>query len=90
MTELPAPAAAHFGVPPGLVITAVVPGGSAAEAGLGVGDLITRIGATSAPTAAHLAAVTVRAAPGTEIEVEFVRSGETHSVTVVLEPNPPG
>ncbi|MFE6735789.1 S1C family serine protease [Microbacterium sp. NPDC057650] len=81
-------AAAQFGVPPGLVITSVVDGGSADRGGLRVGDLITRIGGQSAPTAAHLAAVTVRAAPGDEVEVTFLRESKTRTVKVTLQPNP--
>lgn len=87
-STLTAPAAAQFGVPPGLVVTAVVPGGSAETAGLEVGDLITRLGDQTAPTDAVLARTTVNADDGDEIEVEILRGGESRTVTVTLRPLP--
>ena len=88
VAQLSAPQAAQFGVPPGLVITGVIEGGSAELAGLRVGDLIVRLGSRTAPTAVTLADATVRAAPGDTIEVEYVREGRTSTVTVTLQPDP--
>jgi len=88
VAPLSASAAAQFGVPPGLVVTALVEGGSAQQAGLRVGDLIVRLAGRTAPTAVTLADVTVRAAPGDAVEVDVVRDGAVETLTVVLQPNP--
>ncbi|CAG7621279.1 S1C family serine protease [Leucobacter soli] len=88
VSPLPPSAAEQFGVPPGLVVTSVVAGGSAHRAGLQPGDLITRIGEQTTPTPVHLAGFTVRAAPGDSVEVEFIREAESRTVTVTLQPNP--
>ena len=88
VSALPPAAAAQFGVPPGLVITSVVAGGSAERAGLQLGDLIVRIGERSAPSPVDLAAAAVRAAPGDEVEVEFIREGQRETATIELQPDP--
>jgi len=88
VAQLSAAQAAQFGVRPGLVITSVIAGGSADEAGLQVGDLIIRLGSRTAPTAVTLADVTVRAAPGDTVEVEYIRALETRTTTVTLQPDP--
>ncbi|HWL01848.1 MAG TPA: PDZ domain-containing protein, partial [Microbacteriaceae bacterium] len=67
---------------------ALIDGGSADESGLRVGDLITRLGARSAPTVVTLAEVTVRAAPGDVVEVEYIREREVRTTTVTLRPDP--
>jgi putative serine protease PepD len=81
-------AAAQLDVPPGLVVTDVVPGGSAEAAGLRAGDLITRLGDHEGPTEAVLARETAQADDGDRVEVEFLRDGMPHQATVVLRPSP--
>jgi putative serine protease PepD len=81
-------AAAQFGVPPGVVVTGVVPGGSADRAGLQVGDLITRLDGRTAPTEASVARVAVTATTGDEVDVVFLRDGRQKTATVTLQPNP--
>ncbi|WP_165362906.1 S1C family serine protease [Promicromonospora panici] len=83
-------AAARFDVPPGLVVTDVVPGGSAEAAGLRAGDLITRLGDHVGPTDAVLARETAQANDGDRIELALLRDGETHRATVVLRPEAAG
>ena len=51
VARLSAPQAAQFGLPPGLVITGVIEGGSAELAGLRFGDLLIRLGSRTAPIA---------------------------------------
>ncbi|MBD3941134.1 trypsin-like peptidase domain-containing protein [Microbacterium sp. NEAU-LLC] len=85
---LSAAAAAQFGVPPGVVVTGTVPGGSADVAGLQAGDLITRLDGHASPTEVTVARVAVTAAAGDEVEVEFVRDGRQQRTTVTLQPNP--
>jgi len=85
---LSAAAAAQFGVPPGVVVTDTVSGGSADVAGLQAGDLITRLDGHAAPTEATVARVAVTASAGDEVEVEFVRDGRQRTATVTLQPNP--
>ncbi|MFI2364702.1 S1C family serine protease [Promicromonospora sp. NPDC019610] len=84
VSALPPSAAARFGVPPGLVVTAVADDGAAQAAGLRVGDLITGLDGEAAPTDATLARVVVHAADGDEVAVEVLRDGQTRQVTVTL------
>ncbi|WP_052460410.1 S1C family serine protease [Microbacterium gorillae] len=81
--------AAQFGVPPGLVVTSVVAGGSADAAGVQVGDLITRLGEQEPPTVVSLAYLTVRSAPGDSVSVTIVRDGtSTMTKKIELQPDP--
>lgn len=87
-TTLSATAARQFGVPPGVVVTGTVPGGSAALAGLQAGDLITKLGGHSAPTDTTVIQVAVTASGGDQVDVEFIRDRQSKTTTVTLHPNP--
>jgi len=86
--ELSPSAAARFAVPAGLVVTGLVPGGSAEAAGLAVGDLIVQIGEHTGPDEATVARIAVEAETGDEQQVTLLRSGERRVVTVTLRPDP--
>jgi hypothetical protein len=91
LVPAPGPAPAVTSRPPGLtlrlvpgqgsVITALPPDSPMAEAALRVGDLITRLGATNAPTPGDVrAALAARGAPG--LLVAFTRDGQP-ALTVI-------
>lgn len=80
--------AAAFDVAPGLFVESVVSGGSADEAGLRPGDLITRLGDVTAPTTATLARLTVTSQTGDELDAVYVRDGHEHTTTITLAPLP--
>lgn len=87
-STLTAASAQQFGVPPGVVVTGTVPGGSAALAGLQEGDLITKLGEHSAPTDTTVIQLGVSASVGDTVDVTFIRDRQTGRTTVTLRPNP--
>jgi putative serine protease PepD len=68
----------------GARLTQVADGSAAAAAGLQVGDVVTRIGSTRVNGAESLMATVRSAAPGTKVEVTYVRDGKTATTTVTL------
>ncbi len=84
----------------GAAIVAITPGGAAEQAGLKTGDVITvingerlvaeegRSSRRAVPPATRLIERARRLKPGDEVNLEFLREGERHVVTVEAQPLP--
>jgi putative serine protease PepD len=72
----------------GLRVSATVPGGPAAIAGLHTGDIITSIDGSSAISTDQLVAVTLTKRAGDRVELGYKRSGHEASATVTLASRP--
>jgi putative serine protease PepD len=90
-----APEYAYLGVqvsrstsPPGAELAEVIAGTPADEAGLEAGDVITKLDSTTIASPDDLSDVIDEKKPGDELEVTYVRDGETHTVTVTLGTRP--
>ncbi len=70
----------------GVVIRYVLPGSSAATAGLQPGDRITRINNQEVADAASLREVIIAFDPGVEVTVTYVRGGQPATVNLTLAP----
>jgi putative serine protease PepD len=68
----------------GAQLTAVTSGGAAAAAGLRVGDVVTRLGSTVITDTQSLLANVRTAAPGSKVDVTYVRDGKTATASVTL------
>jgi uncharacterized protein YndB with AHSA1/START domain len=68
--------ATTLGSAAGLRVTHVVPGGFADHAGLRTGDVLVRLSGATILGIADVAVLVREHAPGTELEVEYVRGGE--------------
>ncbi len=68
----------------GATLTQVSDGGAAAAAGLRVGDVVTKIGTTRVAGTEGLMATVRSLAPGSSVEVTYVRDGQTRTTTVTL------
>jgi len=75
---------ASDGSPAGLAVTAVQPGGPAAQAGLAVGDLIVEIAGEPALSAEQLVLVSLRHQPGDVVDFRYARDGAEHTAEVTL------
>lgn len=80
--------AAQAGVPEGLHVQAVTPGGPAARAGLRAGDVITRIDGNPATSNVQLQELSLTRKPGSTVPVRYVRSGTEASATITLGTQP--
>ena len=82
--------AASFGTKArhGVLVSGVLEGTPAFEAGLEPGDIITAIEGRSTDTPATLARTVANHAPADEIRLELIRDGETMEKTVVLGTRP--
>lgn len=87
VTPVSAAAAAASNLPEGLYISYTAPGGPASKAGLQAGDVITKVDGRAA-TSESLAEVTLRKKPGTTVEVEYTRNGQSTSTNVTLMAQP--
>ncbi len=78
--------AKDFNIPDGrgTLINGVQPGTPAAKAGLKQGDVIVKIDGQETPDPATLRARTASLAPGSEIQLEFIRDGKSQTLKVVL------
>jgi putative serine protease PepD len=85
---IPAAAAAQGGVPDGLFVQAVTPGGPAAQAGLRQGDIITKINGEAATDPVQLQELTLTKKPGDTVQLEYWRNGTTATATVTLGTQP--
>jgi putative serine protease PepD len=85
---IPPAAAAEGGVPQGLFVQSVVPGGPAAQAGLRQGDVITKINGAPATSTVQLQELTLTKKPGETVELEVWRNGQTTTATVTLGTQP--
>ena len=70
--------------PGGASIAAVTPGGSAAKAGIAVGDVVTKVGNRSIDSADALIAAVRSSKPGDKITLTYTRGGDSHTATVTL------
>ena len=73
--------------PDGVAITLVSPGGPAMAAGLRVGDVITSVDGVKLKQKDDMLLTVAAALAGTEVKVEFKRSGTLQSADVVLAKN---
>jgi putative serine protease PepD len=85
---IPPSAAAQAGVPEGLFLQTVAPGGPAAKAGLRAGDVITKINGAPATSNVQLQELTVTKKPGDMVPVEYWRDGQSATATVTLGTQP--
>jgi putative serine protease PepD len=85
---IPAKAASDGGVPNGLYVQGVVPGGPAAQAGLHAGDIITEINGEPATSPVQLQEITLTKRPGDTVPLQYWRNGQTATVTVTLGAQP--
>jgi putative serine protease PepD len=70
--------------PAGLQVTAVVPGGPAAAAGLQVGDVITEIDGQAADNTEQLVLVSLRHEAGDAVPVTYTRDGAIRTAEITL------
>jgi putative serine protease PepD len=85
---IPPAAAAQAGVPEGLFVQSVTPGGPAATAGLRVGDVITKINGEPATSTVQLQELTLTMKPGATVQLEYSRDGQSATATVTLVAEP--
>jgi putative serine protease PepD len=85
---IPAAAAAQGGVPEGLFVQTVTPGGPSAQAGLQVGDVITKINGAPATSTIQLQELTLTKRPGDTVTLEYWRNGQSATATVTLSAQP--
>jgi len=85
---IPAAAATQAGVPEGLYVQIVTPGGPAAQAGLREGDVITKVDGQPATSTVQLQEIALTKKPGDKVELEYWRNGHSTSTTVTLGAHP--
>ena len=85
---IPPAAAAQAGVPEGLYVQNVTPGGPAAVAGLRAGDVITTIDGGSATSNIQLEELTLTKKPGDTVSIGYSRDNRSATATVTLGAQP--
>jgi putative serine protease PepD len=85
---IPPVAAEQAGLPGGLYVGAVTPGGPAAMAGLRAEDVITSINGEPATSNIQLQELTITKKPGDTVPLEYSRNGHTTKTTVTLGARP--
>jgi putative serine protease PepD len=85
---IPPAAAQQAGVPEGLHVDAVTPGGPAAEAGLQPGDVITEIQGQKAVSNVQLQELTLTKKAGDTVSMTYQRNGKATKTTVTLGSQP--
>jgi putative serine protease PepD len=85
---IPPAAAAEAGVPVGLFVQAVTPGGPAARAGLQAHDVITTSDGHPATSNIQLQELTLTKKPGDTVSIGYSRAGQTATTTVTLGAQP--
>jgi putative serine protease PepD len=85
---IPPAAAAQAGVPEGLFVQAVAPGGPAAAAGLQPNDVITSIDGKPATSDVQLQELTLTTKPGDTVPIVYQRNGHSAKTTVTLVAQP--
>jgi putative serine protease PepD len=84
VVQIPPAAAQRAGTSPGLLVTAVSPGGPAANAGLQAGDIITEINGQPATDPSQLLALTLTKRAGDTVSVTYERNGRSTNTTITL------
>ncbi len=79
-----APVAEQFGVPTGLYLRVVAPGGPADKAGLKESDIVTAIEGRPMNNPESLFLATVGKKPGDQVRVQYSRGGSAGTATVTL------
>jgi putative serine protease PepD len=85
---IPPAAAEQAGLPEGLFVEAVTPGGPAAAAGLRPEDVITKIDGEPATSNIQLQELTLSKKPGDTVSIGYTRDGQPATVTVTLAAQP--
>jgi putative serine protease PepD len=85
---IPPAAAAQAGVPQGLFVEAVAPGGPAEQAGLRADDVITSIDGQQATSNIQLQELTLTKKPGDTVVITYSRNGSSAKATVTLGTQP--
>jgi putative serine protease PepD len=85
---IPPAAAAQAGLPEGLFVQAVTPGGPAAMAGLRIDDVITSIDGQPATSNIQLQELTLTKKPGDTVSLGYTRAGQSATATVTLGAQP--
>jgi len=85
---IPPAAAEQAGVPGGLYVQEVVPGGPSAQAGLRMSDVITKINGQPATSTIQLQELTLTKRPGDTVSLEYSRNGQSATATVTLGAQP--
>ena len=85
---IPPGAAAQSGLPEGLYVQAVTPGGPAATAGLRADDVITKIDGEPATSNLQLEELTLTKKPGDTVSIGYIRDGRSATATVTLAARP--
>lgn len=87
-TPIPPAAAEQAGLPEGLYVQAVTPGGPAAMAGLRINDVITKINGEEATSNIQLQELTLTKKPGDTVSIDYTRDGHSATTTVTLAAQP--
>jgi len=85
---IPPAAAAQAGLPEGLFVQGVTPGGPAATAGLRPDDVITTIDGEPATSNLQLEELTLTKKPGDTVSIGYERAGHSAKATVTLAAQP--
>ena len=85
---VPPSAAAQAGLPEGLFVQVVTPGGPAAQAGLRPNDVITSIDGKPATSNIELQELTLTKKPGDTVSIGYSRAGQSATTTVTLGAQP--
>jgi putative serine protease PepD len=85
---IPPAAAEQAGLPEGLYVQAVTPGGPAATAGLRPDDVITKIDGQPATSNIQLQELTLTRKSGDTVSIEYTRGGRSATATVTLAAQP--
>jgi putative serine protease PepD len=85
---IPPEAATQAGTPGGLFVRAVQPGGPSAQAGIDVGDIITKIDGHAATSNSQIESLTLTRKAGDTVAVEYSRAGHTAAATITLAAQP--
>ena len=80
--------AQYYGVPAGAFVDDVTPGGAADKGSIQPGDIITEVGGYAVTSVSDLTRVLRKFAAGETVSVEVYRSGQTKTVSVLLDEKP--